>query len=428
MSGSKYSDVRLSEEAARRVREENRRRVKERAAQRAAEAERRREEQLRQKQAAFNRRLAEGKKEVAAFESTPASRHVATSLQELRARLERMGETAFGNEKQLARAERQLYQIRRELKRKVSQAKAAQDAQDLKQEAAIVLRWKYQAAEDRQGSRQFDPAGLAQFEAALRSVEGQLARRNLEGARRAMAEVGQQFKQHRAEVERRRGLWLTQKRAGEAALARVQDRIGGLESDPVVQRWQAAAMADISERAAQLTEMIEYDQFQSAAREAENLLAESEQVLEAAEARQRCQESQDYIAESTVAALQTCGFYVDVISQSPQGGSNEVLIRAHRLDGRALAVSVPREGAIQWSVDGFPIEIVAGANGQPAAVCDEAVDQIEAIQNRLDDDYGIETSALTWAGQDPNRPRKAAKARPRHTQQYSRRAFGARRE
>lgn len=258
----------------------------------------------------------------------------------------------------------------------------------------------------------------------MRKVEEQLARCDLAGARRAMMAVGQQFEQHQTEVEKRRGAWLTRKQASEAALARLQERIASLQSDPVSQRWQAPAIEDISGRAGQLTKIVEHDQFEHATREAQKLFAETEQVVKEAEERQCRQEKQNYIAESTVAALQACGFMVDGVSQASQGMTTDILIQVHRLDGRALAVNVPQEGAIQWAVNGFPMQVVAGNNGQPAAICDEAVDQIMAIQDRLNTDYGVETDALTWAGQDPNRPRKAAKQLRRSNLRNSQRTRG----
>lgn len=427
-SSPKYSDVQLSEETARRQREENRRRAEERAAQRVAEAERRRKERLRQGQAAFKVRLGERKKEIAAFVGTPASRHVADSLRQLQARLAQIEQKAPASEDDLARAEKNLHHVRQELKQIVVQGKAAQDAQDLEQEAATVLRWKYQAAEDRQGSRQFDPAGLAQFEAALRKVEDQVAGGALAGARRAMTAVGRQFEQHRAEVEKRRGLWLARKQASEAALARLLERIAGLQSDVVAQRWEAPAIADISERAGQVSKIVENGQLEQTTRETDKLLAEAERVLRAAEERQCRQEKQDYIAESTVAALQACGFMVDGISQSPQGAGTDILIQVHKMDGRGLAVSVPhQEGAIKWEVrGGFPMQVIPGSNGQPAAVCDEAVNEIKEVQERLDKDYGVETCALTWASQDPNLPIKAAKDRNRRVSHNAQRTREAR--
>jgi hypothetical protein len=425
-SSPKYSSVSVSEEVAQRLREKNRRQAEERAARRAAEAKRRREEQLRQAQTAFKVRLAEGKKEVAAFDATPASHHVTESLRQLQTRLAQIEQKAPANEEELARAEKELHRVRRDLQQTIVQGKAVQDAQNLEQEAATVLKWKYQAAEDRQGSRQYDPDGLAQFEAALRKVEDQLARHDLAGVRGAMTAVGRQFEQHRAEVEKRHSVWLARKQASEAALARLQERVASLQSDAVVQRWQAPAVADISGRAGQLTKIIENGQCDHATKEAEKLLAEAERVLKAAEERQRDQEKQDYIAQSTVAALQACGFMIDGISQVPQGTSTDILIQVYRPDGRELAVSVPQEGAIRWSVNGFPMQVVAGSNGQPAATCDEAVDQIKAIQDRLSTDYGVETCALTWAGQDPNLPTKPTKSRGRSASHNSQRTQEAR--
>jgi hypothetical protein len=152
-------------------------------------------------------------------------------------------------------------------------------------------------------------------------------------------------------------------------------------------------------------------------------LAEADRVLKAAEERQCRQEKQDYLAESTVAALQACGFMLDGISQSPQGAGTDILIQVHKIDGRALTVSVPhQEGAIKWDPYGFARGIEQGSDGQPAAVCDEAVDEIEAVQERLSADYGVETCKLTWAGQDLNRPRKIRRPGSRFRQQSARQA------
>lgn len=427
-SSPKYSDVSLSQEAARRQREENRHRAEERAARRAAEAERCRKEQLRQAQAAFKARLADGKKELAAFAGTTTSRHVADSLGQLEARLAQMEQGRLASEGELARADKDLRRVQRELEQTIAQAKAAEDAQSLQQEAATVLRWKYQAAEDRQGSRQFDPNGLVQFEAALRKVERQLARRDLAGARRTMASVGQQFEQHRAEVEKRRGLWWVQRQTSEAASARLQERVAGLQADQIVQRWEGRAIADIAARAGQVSKLVEDEQFEHASREADKLLAEAERVLNAAEERQSGQERQDYIAQSTVAALQECGFTVDVINQSPQGVGTDIVIQARKSDGRAIAVNVPKEGPLGWAPYGFSMGVEEGSDGLPATVCDEAVEEIEAVQGQLKG-YGVETCRLKWAGQDQNRSVKVTNARARaasHHSYHSRRASEAR--
>jgi hypothetical protein len=240
-----------------------------------------------------------------------------------------------------------------------------------------------------------------------------------------MTVVGRQFEQHRAEVEKRRGHWLAQKQASEVALARVQERIVGLQADQVVQRWEAQAIADISARAGQVSKLVESGRFEHATRDADKLLGEVERVLKAAEERQCCQEQQDYIAQSTVAALQECGFTVDGMSQSPQGDGG-IVIQVHKWDGRGFAVSVPKDGPLGWSPYGFSMEIEEGSNGQPATVCDEAVAEIEAVQDRLNKDYGVETCALTWAGQDPNRAVKATKSRGRPASYRSQRAREAR--
>lgn len=427
-SSPKYSDVRLSEEATRRLREERRRREEERAAQQAAEAERRRKERLRQNQVAFKTRLGEGKKELAEFGAAPASRHVADSLRQLQARLAQVEQKTPASEEAIARADKELHRIRRELKQIVVQGKAAEDAHNLREEAAAVLRWKYRAAEDRQGSRQFDPEGLARFEAALGEAEQKVSSGDLAGARRAMTAAGRLFEQHRSQVEKGESQWLARKQVAEAALARLQERIAGLQADEAAQRWEASAIAAIVDRSSQLSKIVERGQFEHATREADKLLAEAERVLKAAEERESRQQNQDYIVQSTVAALQECGFIVDAINQSPQEGSTDMVIHVHKPDGRGMAVSVPhQEGALKWNPHGFPMGNEQGTDGRPVAVCDEAVDEIEAVQERLSTAYGVETCKLTWAGQDPNRPKKATKkARSRVHQQSSQQTFRTR--
>jgi hypothetical protein len=98
----------------------------------------------------------------------------------------------------------------------------------------------------------------------------------------------------------------------------------------------------------------------------------------------------------------------------------DVVIHVHKLDGRGLTVSVPHEnGPLTWDPYGFARGIEPGSDGRPAAVCDEAVEEIEAVQERLRADYGVETCKLTWAGQDPNRPRKTAKKNRGQVRQQS---------
>lgn len=109
-----------------RLREEASRRAAERAAKQAAEAARRREEQLRQGQVAFRGRLKELKKEVAAFDGTPASRHVAESLRQLQARHAQIEQRTPGNEEDLARAEKDLRRLRREIEQTVAQGEATE--------------------------------------------------------------------------------------------------------------------------------------------------------------------------------------------------------------------------------------------------------------------------------------------------------------
>ena len=427
MSGSpKYSSYSISDEAARRVREENRRREQERAAQRAAEAERLRKERLRKKQAAFNTLLAAGKKDLAEFAATPAGRHVTDVLRQLQARLAQFEQKPPLNEDDIARAERELNRVGRDLKQAMAQGEAIEEGQNLKEEAATVLKWERLAAVDRQDSRRFDLAGLERFEAALEKVKKMLAGRQLAAARQAMTAVGTLFEQHRAEVEERRSAWLAKKQAAETALARLHEHIAGLQADADVQQWQAQAIAEIASRVGEMSEIIKNGQFDHAVRQVEKLLAEADRVLKAAEERQQVQGRQDFVADRAIAALQDCGFTLDPSDQSPQSVGTNILIHVRDAQGRGLTVSVPQEGAIEWDPYGFPRQVVAGSQGQAAATCDEAVNEIEEVQARLRS-HGVETCDLNWIGKDPNLQINKAKGRSRPMTHHAQRTRQARR-
>lgn len=228
-----------------------------------------------------------------------------------------------------------------------------------------------------------------------------------------------------AEEERRRQEQLAQaptvrQRATErekslAALAEVGDRLAGLKADEVVLRWAAQEVKALEERMGAISGRIRAGRFALAQEEAAEILQQAERIVAQAQERQLQEERRQYIVSGLLQVLDRMGFMVQAGSPAleyPEISASATLLRAQRLGGGALAVSVPQEGEIWYDVDGFPRRVEAGRDGQPVKSCDEAQAQLEAIHATLEREFGIQMGELRWEGKDPSRIRKAAERLP----------------
>ncbi|MCG8653898.1 MAG: hypothetical protein MI861_28925, partial [Pirellulales bacterium] len=101
-------------------------------------------------------------------------------------------------------------------------------------------------------------------------------------------------------------------------------------------------------------------------------------------------------------------------SESADDGAAPIRIVAERSSDR-IDVSVPLDGHVIYEVDGFPMRLETGTDGQPSGTCDEAEEQINQIHDLLFDRFGIEMDELMWEGKDPDPDRihKDAEELPR---------------
>ncbi|MCS7306883.1 MAG: hypothetical protein NZ602_17460 [Thermoguttaceae bacterium] len=419
MSNSpKYTNYQISEEVRRRQREERERRRRERAAQRAAEAERRRRERLQRRYQALQAQVSQIHQELSKFASSPAGSHVEAELTQLKDRLQRIAGQLQAEEKVLANAEKELDRSYRELRQVIAAGEAAYEAKMLQQHDAALLELKYQLRETWTSSYQYNPEGLQRLSEMIREVEEALSKRTLTEVQQHLKEAQQYFQRHRQLVEERQAEWLQRHQQAEAALAQLQEEIVGLLADPLAQRWETVAVQKLAQEADQLHRLIENGQFDLLLARTQQLRPKVKEILQRAEQRQEAQDQEDYLTKSILAAVQACGFQVDEIAVGPDG---QKTIRTSRPQtDQRVTLQIPKQGGIYWYVNGFPMETVLGSQGQPARVCDEAVTQIEAIQEQLAQ-WGIETSELTWPGKDPNLPRKGqTQTRPRCQQTKTR--------
>jgi len=295
----------------------------------------------------------------------------------------------------------------------------SQLAVEVEQEQAVLLQLKRQSAAGRLLSQKFDPKGLHEVESLLSSIEGALKQRNLSKARSDTVRLRDCYYRHQTLVEQGQNRWNKLQEQAATALAGAQERLASLQSDEVIQRWSATELESLNRRAQSVTSCLVKEQFTLVHNESKAIIDETEKIAASAEEKQARQDQRDYVAKSIRESLVEAGFWLDEPLDNQQIGqcpNSDSIIRAVRLsDRRVITVGVPLEGSLQWAVDGFPMEDVAGSDGHPARACDEAVEQIEAIKAHLSENHGVETGELIWNGKDPNRPQKAAKRLRRFT-------------
>jgi hypothetical protein len=249
--------------------------------------------------------------------------------------------------------------------------------------------------------------GNARSEAALRDVQQALVTVEQRTERQAAAEAAR-----RAEILRR-------KAAGEAAAGELGALIEGLKADPVVMRWQYHRMAEVESPAAEARKALSAENWDAPAALLEQARARASSLVEAANAAQLKADTRDYIARSIVAALTGMGYVVS----EPQAShadhpASDLTFRAADASGRSVAVSVPVEGEVYYTVDGFAHTTEPLAEGGAAPACDQAEAVLDQMRGRLADEYGVDAGEIRWDGKaDPNRRLRQADELPQSGEQ-----------
>jgi hypothetical protein len=335
---------------------------------------------------------------------------VEAELQSIRGNLSRLGEHALSDESEIAAVAKQLKGLRKHLAAAIARAEAAQLAVQVGQQQAALQQLNREAATIRPLSRQFDPEGLREIDAQVKVVESHLQQQHLGKAEAEMARLQELFARHHMRVEQEQDRRNKLQEEAVSAVATAQERLASLQVDEVVQRWRASELEELSRRIAQLEDSVSAGRFAQIRREWKSLMTEADTLVAAVEDEQRLQNQRDYVAKSLVESLAELGFWVQ---QFPaEQASADATIRASCADGRAITVSVPLEGSLRWTAEGFPMEVFAGSDCQPARGCDVLAKQIEAVKGCLEK-RGVETGELLWKGKDPNRPGTTAKRLPR---------------
>ena len=267
----------------------------------------------------------------------------------------------------------------------------------------------------------FDSSGRVALQQAIASVKSAIASGKPETVRAPLANAIETVQRHANLVAQRLADWRQRQAQAEQALGEVRDMIAGLKADVVVMRWHGHSVAELETQAQTAVQAITAEQFEVPG----NILAAAktreQQIVSEANAEQIQADQRDYIANSIAQTLQDMGFIVSApeaeYSEHPK---TAIILKAATASGKGISVSVPVDGEVWYSVDGYPKSTQAAVGGGNAAVCDEAEQVLTEMHSALEAEFGVKMSAISWEGKDPDRELRKADELPNSDEQQSR--------
>ena len=419
MSGSpKHCQARLTAEQERRLEEERRQREAEALRQRLAEEERRRKLRLQ----AVQRSATEDAKAIVAEATTFQGMEAASFVpQELGALLQQLNACRQKIEKavdegEVARAGVDLAAVRDELKQVIARGNAAKQTRDMRREEAALVELREQiAALDQHRSLKHDMAGWTAVCATIERAEKSLARQAPAEAAQLVQQAKLQLNEHRANVAAKHNAEANARLSAQQPVATADDAVAGIATDSVVMRWRGNQVEQLQQRCTRAQSLIQEGQFQAAIDESRAIQQSAQQLLTDAQELQHKESRRNYIVQGIQQVLQKLGFVIDPgfpsLEHSNQPES-ATWIRSRRVGGGVVAISIPQDGEIWYTVDEFPQRSETGVDGATISTCDEAETQINRVHDELHSAFGVEMSELQWEGKDPNRVHRQAMRLP----------------
>ncbi len=261
-------------------------------------------------------------------------------------------------------------------------------------------------------------AELRVLEARCRELEGHLMQARdmhaVEAADAVLAAVLAQADRCEAQEARRREEEARRRDIAHRAAAEAASVTAGLLGDPALQRWQYHRFGDAQALAAAAEAAAARGDWARPEVELNALKALAEQMLAAADAAQLRAGRRDMVAGAIADTLAAMGFMVSAPApHSREHPSSDLVFRAANAAGRAIDVSVPVEGAVFYTVDGFPHTSEPMAEGGTAPACDQAEGILNEMRGKLADRHGIDSDEILWEGKgDPDRRLRKADELP----------------
>ena len=260
----------------------------------------------------------------------------------------------------------------------------------------------------------FDAAGRQQLRRVFQIVKDAIANRDPAAVRRPLTEATALVQKHlRQIVQGQRGSRHLQAQAFRQ-LADLQAMIAGLKADPVVMRWQAAAVAQLQAEINAAQEAIAQGWVQREIAQLSEYRQRNQTIIETANEAQMQAERRDYIADSIAQTLEEMGFNITFNQpEHPDHPASAIILGAATNTGKGISVSVPIAGQVFYDVDGYMKQSVTTVDGNAAAVCDEAEQVLTEMHSALEDKFGVKMGEVLWEGKAPKRILRQANQLPK---------------
>lgn len=408
MSGSpKYSSTELERRRQQEL-EEKRRKAAE------AEAQRRREAAERERQRQLNQGRNQLEQKLQAFQNNLNADQTLiypADLQALRQDHQSLlRDTAQASDQQ---ALKKLTKQTNQLSSRLEAAKAQKRRDEAEQQRLAELdQHRFELSELEQQLKQldpaivqkFDPSGAKQLQNALEQVRQTIATGNPQQVKAPLNSAMQALRTHQQTVEKALTQWQQSQTTALEQLQELQALVAGLQSDPIIQRWQTPAQAQIQNLVQQAQAAIDQEQFTTVATLLSQAKTQAEETIAAANQAQLKADQRDYITDSIATTLESMGFTVlHRQPEHPDHPASATILGAASHAGKGISVSIPVEGEVYYDVEGYTKQTVQSVGSGKAAACDEAEQVIEEMHRILETEFGVQMGELMWEGKDPNR-------------------------
>lgn len=251
---------------------------------------------------------------------------------------------------------------------------------------------------------QYDAAGRQQVLSFLENLQKAIAAGDPKALRRPLAQASAIVQKHVRQVSQKQTDRQNLAVQANQQLSSLLVILAGLQADPVVMRWQKAAVIKLEKQVLAVQQAIINGQFQEVISCLNDSHSMSQTIIETANIAQLQAEKRDYIAASISESLQSMGFDVTFHQpEHPDHPASAMILGATTQKGKLIGVSVPIAGQVLYDVDGYVKNSFTTVDGNTAAVCDEAEQVITQIHTALESQYGIMMGELQWQGKDPER-------------------------
>lgn len=261
--------------------------------------------------------------------------------------------------------------------------------------------------------RTFDSNGARDTARYLDAAETAIKGNKLTDAQQQLDAARDRLTRHEQAARDAAEQWQKEHDEATTALAAGRARLETLRADPVVGKWQPAALADwekaLTQAAAELAATrgdldLDRPRFASARKAAANLSAAEAKLAAEANALQVQADLQMQIGTGVLRVMEELGFAVAGGLQDPADPRSAILLQASRDNGDMIDVAVEHEGKIEYTIGGrleskTDVVVVEGRD-KKVRRCDQAEEQILRMHEMLAQ-LGIETSELSWPDKPP---------------------------